>query len=566
MQKSLLLFLLGFLFFMNDLIAQVSSNPTPIVATSSATLIFTSTAAGPFYVYSWAKAGSVDKAAVAWADNINDTYKMTKESNGTFTFTISSIKSFYKLTDAELATVTQIGLLVRKSDGNKETPNDLFLSVTQAPPPPPYSGGDGSLSTPYLISTSADLVKLSKTSADWSKNFKVTAPLVATNITSPIGNSSLQFTGTFDGGNFNISGTTLSGANDVAFFGVINGASISKVSLRNIVITSTGNNVGGLVGVSNGSSVITASSVQGSVTSEGGAVGGFIGLLNSGNISTSYSAVSVSSNYGSCVGGFVGLQAGNTAIVADCYSTGEVTGITSTAIGGFVGKLANSASISTSYATGNVTSGNEFVGGFVGASYGIIQNCFATPQTIAATGNYVAPFGGNNNGENQSSGNIVWNGSTCSSGTFTGFGEQGVLKSAIAFNSQSSFNGVGGLNFTFSSAKWRWDTNSYPALVTLTEQIYPYPFSVGTSIYNNESNADILIYPTIVTSTLTVLGDNLSQVMVVSVAGVVVINEMNLNPTQSTCSISVADLASGIYVVKVFCIDGAIASMKIIKK
>ncbi len=566
MRKNLL-FLLFTLGISLSVVAQtVTTNPSPVVSTGSAKIILNQSTGTDYYIWTWVVAGGTSVPAFSdWNAAINASTKFTSEGSGVFSFNIASLKSFYNLSDAQLATVTQIGILVRKADGTKLTPNDLTFAVSQAPIQQ-YSGGEGTLALPYLISNSADLIKLSTTKADWGKCFKVTAAVVATNVTSPIGDSATPFTGSFDGGNFDISGSSLSGTSDVAFFGVINGASITKVSLRNVNISATGNNVAGLVGVSMGSSNVSASSVTGSVTGQGGGVGGFVGNFKSGNISTSYSAASVSSNYGSGVGGFVGIQTGATSVISDCYATGAVVATSSTAVGGFAGKIDNSALISTSYATGNVTSGNEYVGGFVGASYGSIQNCFAATATITASGNYVAQFGGNNNGENISTGAIAWTGVSLSSGSFSGFGESGVLKSSAPFNTQAMFDGVSGMGFTFSSSKWRWDGASYPALAVTTAQTYPYPFSQSTPIIKVEANGDFKIYPTCVTSSFTVDGENLSRVVVVSLVGSIVLDNSDFSPSQTENIVSVEGLSSGIYVVKVYDVKGAIETAKIIKR
>lgn len=566
MRKNLL-FLLCTLGISGFAVAQtVITNPTPIIANGSAKIILNQSTGADYYIWTWAVAGGTNYSAFSdWNAAINATAKFTSEGSGVFSYNISSLKSFYNLTDAQLATVTQIGVLVRKADGTKLTPNDLTFTVSQAPIPQ-YSGGDGTVNTPYLIANSADLVKLSTTKADWSKSFKVTGPIVATNVMAPIGDSSTPFTGTFDGENFDISGTTLSGVNEIGFFGVINGATITKVALRNVNIAATGNYVGGLVGVLMGVSTVSASSVTGQVSGQGGGVGGFVGAIKGGSVSVCYSAVTVTSNYGSGIGGFVGGQSGATSFISDCYATGAVSGASSTAVGGFVGKIDNSAVISTSYATGKVSSANEYVGGFVGASYGSIQNCFAATETITASGNYVAQFGGNNNGENISSGNIAWSGVSHPLGTYSGFGESGVLKAAMAFNTQVLFDGVGGMGFIFSSSKWRWDGDAYPALSQLTAQTYPYPFSQRTPLIKVEAHGDFAIYPTIAIFSFTVKGENLSRVVVVSIEGSIVMNQSNFNPSQGENVISVEDLTSGIYVVKVYDVNGAIATAKIIKR
>ena len=66
-----------------------------------------------------------------------------------------------------------------------------------------YSGGSGTAGAPYLISTPADLVTLSATSADWASQFLMTQDIDMSAVTgfTLIGNSTTMFTGVFDGDN-----------------------------------------------------------------------------------------------------------------------------------------------------------------------------------------------------------------------------------------------------------------------------------------------------------------------------------------------------------------------------
>jgi len=65
-----------------------------------------------------------------------------------------------------------------------------------------YSGGAGAPADPYQIAIPADWQQLMATSADWNKNFILTADLNLAGLTlSPVGNSTTHFTGAFDGQN-----------------------------------------------------------------------------------------------------------------------------------------------------------------------------------------------------------------------------------------------------------------------------------------------------------------------------------------------------------------------------
>ena len=91
----------------------------------------------------------------------------------------------------------------------------------------PYSGGDGTFTTPYLLSTATDLVTLAATTADWGKWFILTADvdMQATPVTTPIGAKGMPFTGVFDGGGYRIKGLvindTTATTKPLGLFGVV---------------------------------------------------------------------------------------------------------------------------------------------------------------------------------------------------------------------------------------------------------------------------------------------------------------------------------------------------------
>ncbi|MDO9280795.1 MAG: YDG domain-containing protein [Methylotenera sp.] len=141
---------------------------------------------------------------------------------------------------------------------------------------------------------------------------------------------------------------------------------------------------GGLVGENIGGSISTAhttGNVSGSVS-----VGGLVGT-NAGAISLSYAtgAVNCASQY---CGGLAGSNQESGSITS-AYATGNVTG--GIYAGGLVGF--NSSVITKSYATGNVT-GNQASGGLVGNNYlGSIDTSFATGRV---TGLYAGGLVGEN--------------------------------------------------------------------------------------------------------------------------------------------------------------------------
>ena len=229
----------------------------------------------------------------------------------------------------------------------------------------------------------------------------------------PIGIWPNQFTGSFDGQEFEIRDMFIDrrGEDNVGLFSYVGrGATIVGVALINADVTgrayvgalaghdhhgsvsncySTGNvaghtHVGGLIGESGAtvSNTYSTASVTGSFE-----VGGLIGQ-NHGTISRSYTTGSVTGD--EYVGGLVGWNHEGT--LSNCYSSGSVDGVW--IVGGLVGH--NRGSVSNCYSTGNVI-GLEIVGGMMGRNYqGTVNNSFWDIETsgqatsVGGTGNTTA--------------------------------------------------------------------------------------------------------------------------------------------------------------------------------
>ena len=225
---------------------------------------------------------------------------------------------------------------------------------------------------------------------------------------APLGTSSANFTGNFDGLGHTISGLTIKrpSTNDVGLFGYAGaGCVIRNIGLLGGSISGQ-NFVGGLLGDSlryvniSISNSYTTGSVSGSAD-----VGGLAGRIQ-GSTSNSYATGSVSGSYN--VGGLVGAtQFGS---ISNSYATGSVSGGGDN-FGGLVGDN-YLGSISNSYATGSV-SGRNFVGGLLGYNYQVgsgssISNNYATGRVSG--NNDVGGLLGYNDGGNIS--NSYWNTAT----------------------------------------------------------------------------------------------------------------------------------------------------------
>jgi len=256
--------------------------------------------------------------------------------------------------------------------------------------------GDGSSGDPYQIATLDNLYWLTQNSSEWNKNFIQTTDIDASSTStwdagagfSPIGNYTINFTGTYNGQNHTIDALYINRTAEweMGMFAFTSSSTIENLGLTNIDITGL-DIVGGLVGYHNNNSNINNSYVTGSVTGDdyvGGLVGqnmnnsgisysytncitygtdftgGFVGLNDQSAVSTSYSMGSVSCEHR--VGGFVGE---NKYSISNCYSTCTVNA-TGMYVGGFVGTNNSNGAIYDSYCTGDVSSTDTYVGGFAG--------------------------------------------------------------------------------------------------------------------------------------------------------------------------------------------------------
>ena len=308
-----------------------------------------------------------------------------------------------------------------------------------------YSGGTGVGATPYIIATAADLIELSNTPTDWSKDFIQTADIVFNSNPAlqdwdgdgspgpaegfkPIGNGGSVGID-FDGQNYTISNLYInrSTTDYVGLFSKLNMGYTGIWNIHLVNVNITGHNyVGALIG-ENGNSTVRCCSSSGSVTGST-YVGGLIGISYAGLVQWCSSSANVTGTGASSeggVGGLFGRYSCSTA-VSDCYATGNATGFKS--VGGFAGYLGHTTAepvTARCYATGNV-SGTESVGGFVGearSNYGSIRCCFSTGNASGTdkVGGFVGyhnVFTYNNRIEDcYSLGNV-----TRSSGTNTSFG------------------------------------------------------------------------------------------------------------------------------------------------
>ncbi|MCX6735427.1 MAG: Ig-like domain-containing protein [Candidatus Peregrinibacteria bacterium] len=255
-----------------------------------------------------------------------------------------------------------------------------------------FDGGDGTIGTPYQISTCSQLQEMS---GDVTANYILTGNVDCSATSGwnggwgflPVGSTGTPFSGTLNGHNYNISGFVIARAisypstNNQALFGDINStAVISNVSMTGVSVTGAGY-VAGLVAY-NDHGTITNCSVAGSVS---GYLAG--GLLVGGNyygtILNSHTSGTATVSY-MAAGGLAGQSLSGT--ISSSYSTADVSA--SDSAGGLVGQNTDigsaHVSVINSYSRGNVTTSGSS-GGLIGnSSYTSVENSYST-GTVAGS-------------------------------------------------------------------------------------------------------------------------------------------------------------------------------------
>jgi hypothetical protein len=252
-------------------------------------------------------------------------------------------------------------------------PTATILAVPESPTPK-YSGGTGEPNDPYRIAKAEDLNDIGNYEEDWDKHFVLVNDVNLAEYTGTqfkiIGNSTIEFTGVFDGNDHKVWNFTWSstGRNDIGLFGNLgSGGQIKNLGMENVDVNAVnGWHAGGLVGTNNGTirDCYAVATVYGE-----GCVGGLVGANDTGTTTNCFSSCSISGD--DYVGGLVGENGGT---ITDCYSTCDVSGIYQ--VSGLVGS--NWGTITDCYSTGSVT-GSGGVGGLVGFNGdGTITNCYST--------------------------------------------------------------------------------------------------------------------------------------------------------------------------------------------
>ncbi|MEI6750772.1 MAG: LamG-like jellyroll fold domain-containing protein, partial [Bacteroidota bacterium] len=211
--------------------------------------------------------------------------------------------------------------------------------------------GNGTSGDPYQLSSLENLQWMMNNTASWSKYFILKNNINASkssyldnaNGFNPIGNSTVNFTGNFNGQGYSIDSLCINRptTDNVGFFGLAVGDSIKNLTLTNVNIKGQ-NNVGGVIGNNQGS--LIKCSASGSVNATGNNAGGLAGY-STGNEDNCFARASATANQNNA-GGLFGTKAGGLA--NQCYATGAVSSGLSTK-GGIAGAISSGADIENSY-------------------------------------------------------------------------------------------------------------------------------------------------------------------------------------------------------------------------
>ncbi len=252
------------------------------------------------------------------------------------------------------------------------------VSVAPAQQALAFAGGTGSSASPYQISTCVELLKIDDSIANLSAHYVLAGNINCTGVTVvPMVNGTTYFSGTLDGGGFEISGLSLSCSTTFCgLFHTVTSGTVKNIVFDAPVVTSTTLYVGvvaGLVGSQTATAIFENIVIQSMNVDASGTVGGIAGMCTAcsiagGSVSGSVDAVLDK------VGGLFGVVGDHSKShlfsVADVSTSADVSG--RDYVGGIVGQAYRATYTSTVGVfqttvspTVSVT-GRDYVGGVVG--------------------------------------------------------------------------------------------------------------------------------------------------------------------------------------------------------
>ncbi len=300
----------------------------------------------------------------------------------------------------------------------------------------------------------------------------------------PVGMSTGKFTGELDGGGFTADGFTIDTTDSNAgFFGFTDSASVYNISFSNVSISANaasgvlcGSDVGSStftgVDIISGSISVVTGGAAGLISSTAGAIincntnvtvnslgadgaGGLVNLLSTGgSVFQCSSAGNVSCDAGRYAGGLIAITI--SATVSSSYATGDVYADTFYS-GGLIGdSRTGTCSTIDCYASGTVTCGaNDYLGGLIGKFDGSATNCYAVGLVVGSGSNTGGLFGDDDGGVAT---NCFWDVETTGQPTSPA---GGTGKTTVEMQTESTFTNAG---WNFVPEIGIWSMEEYPQL------------------------------------------------------------------------------------------------------
>lgn len=237
-----------------------------------------------------------------------------------------------------------------------------------------FSGGDGTSSNPYRISTAADLAAIAQqVNSSGTEHYDGVHFKLSKNIDlggmewAPIGknDSTYYFKGNFDGNGHTISNLTITQKTDGGFLGLFgcSRGTIKNLFIKNVNINAAyGEKAAGAICAANYGTIEKCGVDSGTIVDKSSGIGGISGR-NYGTISQCYNKADLTANNGR-VAGISGMNYQGT--IENCYNAGTITQTGTNASGYLAGGICSdngSGSVTNCLNFGKVTSAG-------GTSYG----------------------------------------------------------------------------------------------------------------------------------------------------------------------------------------------------
>lgn len=498
-----------------------SSNPSPALTNCPVTITISTDDLGTeVYFFSWVYYGDNIFTPTDWNGCLTEKYRMTGNA-GKYSITIDDLGGFYGLKDEDLATIFQLGVIARNRTDQTE---DLFIEVSYVSQST-YSGGSGTTSDPYKLSSVDDMLLLACSPADWGKMlyYQLTADISLSDFPG-IGSAGKPFAAHFDG----------------------QGHVINQLTMRN----DTFGTPTGLFNCTEGADIVRVGVTDASVVGHT-YTGIIVGQARDTHIAQCFTTGMVQAD-GVCMGGIVGTLDGASTI-EDCYSTAAIHGSQSTARGGITGR--NGATIRRTWSMSKVQ-GLDFCGSVAGANYGTIDASAALSAMIVSEGDFAGRFAGNIS--NTGCQNTYSWANSSASGAFGYHADDHNFDMTRQEVYQST------LLWDFDNI-WQWvnaDGKQFALLRGLRAQTMPQ----NENFFNDQNSGisnisgDNRINISVTDSSITTDKDCLLSIY--SLSGISIMHRL----IQSDSPVSIADLHSGVYIAQFSDSVSDVTTLKIVKK